>query len=56
MPKMGRPIDEDAKRKTICIRISDDTFNKLSQYASEHHLTKTEVAIRSLEEFFSKLQ
>ncbi len=54
MAKMGRPIDENAKRKTLTIRIGQETYDKLIQYAADHGLTMTEVALRSLEEFLSK--
>lgn len=54
MAKMGRPIDENAKRKTLTIRIGQETYDKLIKYAADHGLTMTEVALRSLEEFLSK--
>ena len=54
MAKRGRPIDENAKRKTLTIRIGQETYDKLIQYAADHGLTMTEVALRSLEEFLSK--
>ncbi len=47
-------IKGDAKRKSITVRMSEDTHNKLTEYAAKHEMSKTEVALRSLEEFLSK--
>ena len=52
--KTGRPKEENAKRKTITIRLSEDLYNKIIKYAAEHKLSKTEVALQSLEKFLSK--
>lgn len=54
MTRMGRPRKDDAKRKSITVRMSEDTHNKLTEYAAKHEMSKTEVALRSLEEFLSK--
>ena len=52
--KMGRPKEDNAKRKSITIRLSEDTHRELTEYADEHKMTMTEVALRSLEEYLSK--
>ena len=52
--KTGRPKEENAKRKTITIRLSEDLYNKIIKYAAEHKLSKTDVALLSLEKFLSK--
>lgn len=52
--KMGRPKEDNAKRKSITIRLSEDTHRELTEYAVEHKMTMTEVALRSLEEYLSK--
>lgn len=54
MPKMGRPRKDTAKRKAITIRMSESTHEALTKYADEHHLSVTEVTLRSLEEYLSK--
>lgn len=56
MTKLGRPMKDDAKRASITIRISDEIHKKLKEYASEHGLSMTEVALKSLEEFLSKMK
>ena len=52
--KMGRPKEDNAKRKSITIRLSEDTHRELTEYAAEHKMTMTAVALRSLEEYLSK--
>lgn len=52
--KMGRPKKEDAKRKSVTVRLSEDIHKKLFEYAAEHETTMTEVTLRSLEEYLSK--
>ena len=54
MAKMCRPKDENAKRNLLTLRLSKETYQKIVEYATEHNMTKTEVAQRSLEEFFSR--
>ena len=52
--KTGRPKEENAKRKTITIRLTEDLYKKIVDYATEHNLSKTDVALQSLEKFLSK--
>ena len=54
MTKMGRPKVDNAKRKSITVRLSEKTHAELTRYAAEHKMTKTEVALRGLEEYLSK--
>ena len=54
MTKMGRPKLDNAKRQSITVRLSDKTYDELIRYAAEHKMTKTEVALRGLEEYLSK--
>lgn len=54
MTQMGRPKKDNAKRKSITVRMSVDTHKKLTDYAAKHKVSMTEVALRSLEEFLSK--
>lgn len=49
--KTGRPKAENAKRKTITIRLSDELHKKITEYATEHKLSMTDVALQSLEKF-----
>lgn len=54
MTRMGRPRKDNAKRASITIRMSEETHKKLNEYAAEHKMSMTEVALRSLEEYLSK--
>lgn len=54
MTKMGRPKDENAKRNLLTLRLTKETYQKIIDYAAKHNMTKTDVALRSLEEFFSR--
>ena len=52
--RTGRPKEENAKRKTITIRLTEDLYQKIVEYAAEHKPSKTDVALQSLERFLSK--
>ena len=52
--RTGRPKEENAKRKTITIRLTEDLYKRIVEYAAEHKLSKTDVALQSLEKFLSK--
>lgn len=52
--RTGRPKSDNAKRKTITIRLSEDLYKKIIEYAAEHKLSNTDVALQSLEKFLSK--
>lgn len=52
--RTGRPKKDDAKRMTITIRISNELYNKIVAYADNHQISKTDVALQSLESFLSR--
>ena len=52
--RTGRPKLDNAKRKTITIRLSEELYKKIIEDAAEHKLSKTDVALQSLEKFLSK--
>ena len=52
--RTGRPKEENAKRKTITIRLTENLYKRIIEYAAEHKLSKTDVALQSLEKFLSK--
>ena len=54
--KTGRPKEEDAKRKTLTIRLTEELYQKIVDYAAEHNMSKTDVALQSLEKFFAKIK
>ena len=52
--RTGRPKMKNAKRKTITIRLSEELYKKIIEHAAEHKISKTDVALQSLEKFLSK--
>ena len=52
--RTGRPKEDNAKRRTITIRLTEDLYKRIVDYAAEHNLSKTEVALQSLERFLPK--
>ncbi|MDO4308203.1 MAG: CopG family transcriptional regulator [Eubacteriales bacterium] len=51
MAKMGRPKKDETKCKSIGIRLWDEQYTRLMQYAFEHGLTITQVVQEALERF-----
>lgn len=49
MAKMGRPKSENAKKKTLSIRVEDALYERIYAYAEQHQLTVTEVVLRELD-------
>lgn len=41
--RTGRPKEENAKRKTITIRLTEDLYKKIVEYAAEHNLSKLDI-------------
>ena len=54
--KTGRPKEENAKHKTLTICLTEDLYKKIIEYATEHKMSKTDVALQSLEKFLSGKQ
>lgn len=54
MAKMGRPQKDETKNKSIGIRLSEEYYIRVVQYATEHDLTITQVVQRALELLFHK--
>ena len=52
MAKMGRPKKDETKDNAIGIRLSNDCYTKLKEYAAKHELTITQVVQRALEKLF----
>ena len=52
--KKGRPRSESAKRRSITVRVSEDTYKRLSEYAAVRDMSLTEVTIRSLEKYLNE--
>lgn len=53
MAKMGRPKVEDAKDKTITMRVTKSEYQKIKEYAHSSNLTVTQVLQKGVEKLFS---
>lgn len=49
MAKMGRPKCDNPKQRNLGVRVSEEEYIKLKQYAAEHNLTITQVLQSGLE-------
>ena len=56
MAKMGRPKSENAKKKTLSIRVEDALYERICNYAEQHQLTVTEVVLQGLDKVLSDLE
>lgn len=54
MAKMGRPKLENAKRKTLNVRVADAFYARICAYAEQHQMTVTEVVTQALEKALSE--
>ena len=54
MAKVGRPKSENPKKKTLSIRVEDSLYERICNYAGQHHLTVTEVVLQGLEKLLSR--
>ena len=52
--RTGRPKADHSKRKSITVRLSEGTHEKLLAHATKHKVTMTEVVLQSLERYLSK--
>ena len=56
MTKVGRPKSENAKKKTLSIRVEDALYERICNYAEQHQLTVTEVVLQGLDKDLSDLK
>ena len=56
MAKMGRPKSDNAKKKTLSIRVGDAPYERICNYAQQHQLTVTEVVLQGLDKVLSDLK
>ena len=53
MAKMGRPKAKHPKENKVAIRLSDDEYSKLKEYADKHNKTMTQVVRKGVENIIS---
>ena len=49
MAKMGRPKSENAKKKTLSIRVEDALYERICNYAELYQLSVTEAVFQGLD-------
>jgi hypothetical protein len=54
MGKMGRPKVVSPRLKSVGVRLTEEEYNKLKKYASEHNLTITELILQGIQLLLSK--
>ena len=48
MAKMGRPKSENAKKKSVNVRVEDALYERIRSYAAQHQMSMTEVVLLGL--------
>ena len=54
MAKRGRPKKEEPKEKFLGIRVTNDEYNVIRKYASEHDMTITETLLQGARELIQQ--
>lgn len=49
MAKMGRPKSDAPKKKTLSLRVNDEEYIKLKEYATTHNMTITQALQKGVE-------
>jgi hypothetical protein len=47
--KMGRPKAESPKKKNVSFRLTEEEYQKLSEYAAKHELTTTQTIQKGID-------
>ena len=48
MAKMGRPKSDNAKKKSVNVRVEDALYERICSYAAQHQMSMTEVVLLGL--------
>ena len=48
MAKMGRPKSDNAKKKSVNVRVEDALYERIRSYAAQHQMSMTEVVLLGL--------
>lgn len=52
--KTGRPVEENAMRKVVTIRMNDSEYNTLCEYAEKSRKTLTQVIKEGIEKMYQQ--
>ena len=53
MAKMGRPKSDNAKKKSVNVRVEDALYEHIRSYAAQHQMSMTEVVLLGLNKILS---
>ena len=53
MAKMGRPKSENAKKKSVNVRVEDALYERIRSYAAQHQMSLKEVVLLGLNKVLS---
>lgn len=56
MAKMGRPKSQNTKKKVLSIRVPDELYSTMLEYAEKNKLSITEVVLRGVNALIMKDQ
>ena len=56
MAKMGRPKSDNAKKKSVNVRVEDALYERIRSYAAQHQMSMTEVVLQGLDKVLSDFE
>ena len=54
MAKMGRPKTDDPREKSLGVRVTNDEYKVIKEYAKEHDMTITETLLKGVKELIKE--
>ena len=54
MAKMGRPKSDNAKKKSVNVRVEDALYERIRPYDAQHQMSMTEVGLLGLNKILSE--
>lgn len=54
MAKMGRPKVDDPKKIALGVRVTNDEYKVIKEYAKEHDMTITEMLLKGVREIIKE--
>ena len=54
MAKMGRPKVDDPKKIALGVRVTNDEYKVIKEYAKEHNMTITEMLLKGVREIIKE--
>jgi len=54
MAKMGRPKTDDPREKSLGVRVTNDEYKVIKEYATKHDMTITETLLKGVKELMKE--